>query len=378
MNESIALAYNDTAAGGSSDKVYHVALEKMPAGESGLSVELYSVTAQYGRRGSALVSQKKASNVTYAVAKKTYTKLVAEKIAKGYMPQGVAPAPQVAPSGAAVDVKPPELLEEITTPHGAEPFVHDPNYWMQDKSDGVSRGVVKQRGEIFGINKRGVPVPLPAELVAELERVKLDTFQIDAELVGNKLICRDLLVADQDISLLPYYQRFAILQELIGAIVAGTSTFQYVQIVQTWVGDEKATALENSRAARREGVVFKLIRAPYRPGRNGQHKKYKFIKTLSAIAGKPRDKGKESVELFLYDGDNLCEPRNLTPLKRCGTVSLIGKAAFKEGAILEVAYLYAMPGGLMQQARILSVRDDVDAQDCTTDQLIYKREEEEV
>lgn len=369
MNESIALAYNDLKAGGSSDKVYHVALEKTRKSqrpEAG-DPDLYSVTAQYGRRGSALVSQKKAVNVTYAAAKKAYNKVVTEKIAKGYRTQGVAPAPQVAPSGAAVDVKPPELLEEITTPHGAEPFVKDPAYWMQDKSDGVSRGVVKQKGEIFGINKRGLPVPLPAELVRELEQIKLDTFQIDAELVGTKLVCRDLLVADQDISLLPYYQRYAFLQELIGALLG--PGFQCVQLVQNWrTAEDKALALENSRAARREGVVFKLINAPYRPGRNGQHKKYKFIKTLSAIAGKPRDKGKESVELFLWK-------HGTDEQVRCGTVSLIGKAAFKEGAILEVAYLYAMPGGLMQQARILSVRDDVPASECTTDQLIYKREE---
>lgn len=363
-HESVALAYTDTAQGGNSDKVYH-------AGTIG------AWTFNTGRRGSALMSQTKCEAVTYEKAKKLYDKIVREKKAKGYIEQGKAPSPQVAPSGAALtaDIKPPELLEEII--NGAHlTYVNDSAYWMQDKSDGVSRGVVKAGGEIFGINKRGLPVPLPAELVRELSLLQLDTFQIDAELVGNKLICRDLLVKNGDVSALPYYTRFVMLVGFIKSL----GEVSLISVVETWTGADKAPALERARAERREGVVFKLTSAPYRAGRNGQHKKYKFIKTLSAIAGKPKSNGKESVTLSLLKSDADLSRKDFTEipdisLVACGTVSLIGKPKVKEGDVVEVAYLYAMPGGLLQQARLLSVRTDVDASECTTAQLIFKREE---
>lgn len=356
MNESISLAFNDLAAGGSSDKVYHMSLENLNPAAG------WKLTIQYGRRGAALMSQVKCQGCDYPKAKKMFDKILREKLAKGYQMEGAPIAPPVAPSGKKVDVKHPELLDEITNGHGADPFIVDSAYWMQDKSDGVSRGVVKQDGEIFGINKRGLPVPLPAELVEELSKINLTTFQLDAELVGNRLICRDLLVANFDMSQLPYYSRFALLDATITGL-------KLVSLVETWTGADKAPAMKASKEARREGVVFKLTSAPYRAGRSGQHKKYKFIKTLSAMAGEPRAGGKESVDLFLWDssGDK--------QWVRCGTVSLIGKPAIRKGDIVEVAYLYAMPSGLMVQARLLSVRQDVTAAECTTTQLIFKSDD---
>jgi bifunctional non-homologous end joining protein LigD len=358
MNESASLAFNDLAQGGSSDKVYLLTLEEEAHG--------WTVTCQYGRRGSALASQQKAVNVTYLAAKKVYDKILREKLSKGYSHTGQEAKAPVAPSGAAVDVLPPELLEEVINGDAAK-YLADPAYWMQDKSDGVSRGVVKQKGEIFGLNKRGQPVPLPAELVEELAKIELETFQIDAELVGSKLVCRDLLIADVDVSQITYAGRFQLLTAIVHA-----AHVDLISLVKTWTDEEKAPAFVRQRQERREGVVFKLHSAPYRPGRNGQHKKYKFIKTLSAIAGKPGATGKESVELFLYD-----DKWSNHKLQLCGTVSLIGKPAVKEGDVVEVSYLYAQPSGLLSQARMQLVRTDVAPEECTTAQLIFKREEAE-
>jgi predicted DNA-binding WGR domain protein len=353
-NETISLAFNDLALGGSSDKVYGYH-------------EGYTVTAQYGRRGSALATQTKANLLPYDQAKKVFEKIKREKMSKGYIVEGTAPEPQIAPSGASLDVKPPELLEEITNGQGPARYISDSDYWMQDKSDGASRGVIKQNGEIVGMNKLAKIVPLPAELVTELSRIELETFQLDAELVGNKLICRDLLVANVDISELSYETRFEKLNSVL------RSCGELVSVVATWTGADKAHALRQQKEERREGVVFKLKSAPYRAGRNGQHKKYKFIKTLSAICGEPHFNGKQSVELFLYsETAGVCN----RVLVRCGTISLIGKPAVKNGDIVEVQYLYAHKSGLMVQARMKCVRRDVTAEECTTAQLIYKREEQ--
>src|ERR1700674_5745604 len=61
---------------GSSDKVYHLQLENVE--------EKWSVQAQWGRRGSALQSDVKASGVTYEEAKRVYDRILREKVGKGY------------------------------------------------------------------------------------------------------------------------------------------------------------------------------------------------------------------------------------------------------------------------------------------------------
>src|ERR1039457_3532182 len=73
--ETITLYYRE----GSSDKVYQASIE--PVGE------LFVVNFAYGRRGSTLSSgTKNSSPVDYDMAKRTYDKLVREKMAKGYTP----------------------------------------------------------------------------------------------------------------------------------------------------------------------------------------------------------------------------------------------------------------------------------------------------
>ena len=66
---------------GSSDKIYQAAIEPKDGG--------YTVNFAYGRRGSTLsTGTKTQSPVPYAEAKAIFDKLVKEKIAKGYTPQG--------------------------------------------------------------------------------------------------------------------------------------------------------------------------------------------------------------------------------------------------------------------------------------------------
>jgi bifunctional non-homologous end joining protein LigD len=71
--QSASLHYRE----GSSDKVYHAAIE--PKGEG------YLVTFAYGRRGNTLTTGTKTTYpVSLAEATKLFDKLVASKLAKGY------------------------------------------------------------------------------------------------------------------------------------------------------------------------------------------------------------------------------------------------------------------------------------------------------
>ena len=97
------LAFNDIAAGGSSDKVYHVNLDVTSTG-------LWSVIAQYGRRGGALAMDNKTKGglLDYDAAKKLFERIIREKVAKGYVrlaltPSAVKAAPVMPPSEPEIE-----------------------------------------------------------------------------------------------------------------------------------------------------------------------------------------------------------------------------------------------------------------------------------
>ena len=72
QTERIDLYYQQ----GSSDKVYHLQLENVEG--------TWSVNAQWGRRGSSLQSDTKASGVPYEEAKRVFDRVLREKTGKGY------------------------------------------------------------------------------------------------------------------------------------------------------------------------------------------------------------------------------------------------------------------------------------------------------
>ena len=63
---------------GNSDKVYHLELLERDG--------LYTVNYAYGRRGNALNTGSKVSNVGMSDARKAYNKILSEKTGKGYRP----------------------------------------------------------------------------------------------------------------------------------------------------------------------------------------------------------------------------------------------------------------------------------------------------
>ena len=72
QTEKVSLYYQQ----GSSDKVYHLQLETAEGG--------WSVNAQWGRRGSSLQSDTKATGSTYEEAKHIFDRVLREKTGKGY------------------------------------------------------------------------------------------------------------------------------------------------------------------------------------------------------------------------------------------------------------------------------------------------------
>ena len=364
MTQSADLFYSDIAAGGTSDKEYH--LQLVPAPTDGLVL----VNFQYGRRGGPLTSGTKTPNpVPLAEGQKVFQRLLKEKTAKGYRlsTDGSSPAPTTpVGAGGSASEMPCELLEEVTEDE-ARGLIENDSYAMQTKKDGVRRQMRKD-AEIVGINRRGMIVPVEAKLLEELKLIPLKTFLIDGELVGDKLWAFDLLEASGDRRATPYFTRLDALARVLSQTkrqFASGGALQHIRIAPTWFGTaEKADAFEYLNRDRAEGVVFKLLSAAYRAGKNGQHKKFKFVKTLTAKVLAVRENGKDSVTLGLVeDGQWLT----------VGRTTAVGQGPYQVGDLVEVRYLYATEGRQLFQSVLLGRRDDITEAECTVSQLVFKQ-----
>jgi len=357
---------------GSSCKEYRLSIEA--------SGENYDVLAAWGRIGSTLQSGSKASGVTLATAQKIYDKIVKEKTAKGYIADNAQEAGESNsgsnPSGIGSNVVRnidqrdtglhPQLLVPITEDE-AEIYITDDRYGGQKKYDGKRLTIKKNGSTVIAANKKGLSVGFP-DAIADAVRQSASSFVVDGEAIGDHLYAFDLLELDgTDFRPLPYTQRFSQLLSLFGETEADK-----VVVAKTAIGTFfKRKLMAELKAAHGEGIVFKLLDAPWsagRPAKGGPAFKCKLYKTVSVIVLKIN--AKRSVEVGVTDGDDIVPVGNVTisPNKDVPPVN----------SFIEVRYLYAYKGGSLYQPTYLQDRtDELDKSDCSISQLIYKAEEED-
>jgi len=378
IQKTSRLLFSDLAAGGHSDKEYR--LQLLADGERGAAV-----AAQYGRRGAALTSgylttgagwSKTVVVMTPAQAQAAYDRKLNEKLSDGYVadaPATPASAPtevSTASSGVENAGEPPcELLTEVDE-RAALLLVESPDYWMQCKEKGHRLEIRKRGSRVDGINRKGQVVPLPPDLATEAQSLPLDSLLTDGEAIGEEAIAFDLLEADGDLRAKPYWFRFSEFLAIL-ARVTETNGLGHIRPVQTWFTiEQKREGLRLLRESRAEGAVFKRIDAPFRPGRNGQHFKFKFIKSLTAkiLPKNTKDaaKGHNSVALGLLNSAG--------EWVEVGHASAIGKGDLPIGGLVEVRYLYGFgskQAPKLVQARVLCLRTDQTDADCSLDQAQF-------
>jgi bifunctional non-homologous end joining protein LigD len=361
QSESVSLFFKE----GSSDKEYHAQLESHDDG--------WIVSFQYGRRGSALRADSKTPHaLPYEEAKKIYDKVVREKLGKGYRPLGET---LPAPIGQAGERRKTNLACELLTAielSEVAKYVLGRDYWLQDKRDGQRRMVQRRRdGAILGVNRRGITVPLPARLHAELKCIAWQTFVLDGEIEEDRLVVFDLLDADGDLRNERYADRFdRLLLELSRARFPSGRELEHISAVSTWrTREEKEAGLQKLYEEKAEGVVFKRAGAAYAPGRSGSHLKFKFTATCSARVRTVNKK--RSVGLELLDG-------NATWID-IGNVSVpVSHEIPRVGSLVEARYLYATSGRHLYQPVYLGLRTDIGEEECTLAQLKFKKDEEDL
>lgn len=348
--ENITLYYRE----GSSDKVYQASIEPKGSG--------YVVDFAYGRRGSTLsTGTKTATAVNLDAAKAIYMKLVNEKKAKGYSPgEDGTPYQQTEKEAQDSGIRC-QLLNAIGNDEIGK-LIASPEYWMQEKYDGRRLLIQKEAGTITGINRLGLKVPLPQNVVADSMNCSVD-FIMDGEAVGETVHVFDLLAIDgTDIRPLPYLERYLRLMNLLAAFQH--SQIQLVKSART--GEEKLKLFDELKAAGKEGVVIKKIDQPYtagRPASGGPALKYKFHETASFIVEKVN--AKRSGCLALINGEATVPAGNVTIPPNQNIPDA--------GNVVEVRYLYAFKeSGCIYQPVYLGPRDDIPREECTVDQLKYK------
>jgi len=339
---------------GSSDKEYHVRLEPKHNG--------FVVNIAYGRRGSTLSTGTKTSApVDYDAALITFDKLVKEKKAKGYT-EGAGGTPyQHSDKANQVSGLMPQLLNAIDEAEVAR-LVSNPSWAMQEKKDGRRMLLRKTGNTIEGINKRGLIVGVPETVVKTAVGLN-GHYILDGEAIGDYLHAFDLLFLNgEDLRPQPYRQRYiALLNLLAGGLP------KHIKIVSLWTDSmDKAVWLRTLKEQKAEGVVFKLMNAPYtagRPNSGGSQLKHKFVATLSAMVAKLNQQRSVGLSLLNHEG-----------WQPVGNVTIPPNHSIPQvGEVCEVRYLYAYcESGSIFQPVYLGRREDIPPSECVVEQLKYK------
>ena len=343
---------------GSSDKEYHVRLEAKGDG--------FVVNTAFGRRGSTLSTGTKTSApVYYDMALMIFEKLVNEKRAKGYTEGANGTPYQNTEQASQVSGLLPQLLNAVDEAEVAR-LVSDPRWAMQEKKDGRRLLLRKEDGVITGINKLGLTVGVPETVVRTASDLSGD-YVMDGESIGDYLHAFDLLFLNgRDLRGETYNRRYTALLNLLAGGLP-----KHIKALSCWVDPmDKASWLRDFKEEKAEGVVFKLLDAPYtagRPNSGGPQLKHKFVATLSAVVAKVNAQRSVGLSLLNHEGwqpvGNVTIPAN----HRVPAV----------GAVIEVRFLYAYRDGSLYQPVYLGERSDVRQEECVVSQLKFKRDDEE-
>lgn len=352
MTAQISLFFKE----GSSDKEYHVQLEQSGAG--------HVVNFQYGRRGSTLTQGTKTpSPLPLEKAEKIYSKLVAEKKAKGYT-EGASGTPYV---GGSKEERVTGLFPQLLNPieeNEVEQYLSDSAWGAQEKKDGKHIMLRVKGGKVTGSNRKGLEIGLPEPIVNSAR--DLEDCVLDGEAVGDDFYAFDLLESNgKNLASAPYLNRYA-------ALISTCSNA--IKVVPFAMKEkDKRTLLERLKTENKEGIVFKKLSSTYKSGRpcsGGDMLKFKFYATCSCVVGKGRE-GKRSVGLYLTG------PAGSLEMVPVGNVTVPANQNIPNlGQVVEVRYLYGYKDGSLYQPVLLGVRDDVGVEACGMGQIKYKADEE--
>jgi bifunctional non-homologous end joining protein LigD len=297
--------------------------------------------------------------VGYEEAKHIHSKLVREKMAKGYTEgeDGTSYSCREAAKPAGIT---PQLLNPVDE-EDLDSLLDSPDHYLQQKHDGRRLMVRKSEEGIQGINRRGLSCGLPETIRKGAEKIE-GFWLLDGEAVGDTLHAFDILELEGvDLRGASYFKRLAVLMNLL--MGAQQTTIRWTEpLIDPFLKRRRFHDLQHELA---EGVVFKHKDAPYtagRPASGGAQLKYKFVETTSVLV--TTINSRRSIGIGFVDRPGTS-----------GRVSIPANHPIPQvGSVVEVRYLYAMPEShALYQPVYLGERDDIDATECVIGQLKFRR-----
>jgi bifunctional non-homologous end joining protein LigD len=250
----------------------------------------------------------------------------------------------------------PQLLNEIDAEE-MESLMGDPRMACQEKIDGRRTLLVKEEGMVRAVNRKGLFRGCPAHWGGG----SLPSCVLDGEGLGDTLFAFDVIEIDgRSYRSEPFGARYAALEELLSAhrqsgieLVTATSR-----------SEEKRAWLERFRREQREGIVFKLLDAPYTPGQpasGGPQRKFKFTESSTFVVSGVSS-SKRSVSVSAFDSDGIAVGLGNVTIPPNHDVPAVG-------SLVEVRYLYRFASGSLFQPTYLGLRDDIEISAATLSQI---------
>jgi ATP-dependent DNA ligase len=235
-------------------------------------------------------------------------------------------------------------------------------FWvMEPKYDGIRALAHIDNGRVDWRNRNDEPLtkPVPTRATNILSSLPGQLI-LDGEVVDGKdgkYVIFDLPYFGGDLTRSHMKNRRAILTEVAGIINSPSIPLARQERIGSTMDIE-------GRSNGWEGLIYRHELGIYLPGKRSKDLlKLKFTKDIDCVVSEVGRDGKRNAVLALRDGNRFVE---------IGQCSLLGKVAnedLKIGSVLEVRYLYAHKGRLVQP-RMLRERHDKDPLDCTIDQLL--------
>lgn len=313
---------------GGSDKIYTLWIEEKGG--------VYTVQALGGRRGGSMTPYTKGQPDSLAEAEKTYASVLKEKRGKGYHEGEDAPAYTEGSGRTDGGLRPMLLTADIQ--ENISKYIVDDAWGAQEKFNGHHIMLKAAGGQVTAYNKKGLERPIPQVVEKAL---KGETCKLDGELVGETCyVFDDIGVTDPEkadcgtrMLCLAGYVRSLESQNLKEApLVTGL--------------EAKRAFVDDLIKRKKEGVVFKLLKAKYTPGKIETLKKSVAVKIKFYSEGSflvlDWNKGVSSVEVAAKDGKKQVSIGNVTiPAKYVKSI--------KKGDCLRVRYLYATDANQLYQ-----------------------------
>ena len=224
---------------------------------------------------------------------------------------------------------------------------------MQQKVDG-HRMLINCGDTVQAFNRQGDPRECPEEITSFFSALRGWTF--DGELLDDKYYIFDILeIPTGNCQNWPLLKRYELLEKLESKLK------NPVYLLPLFI-ENKQEQFDKLLEDKAEGVIFKLLDAPYVNKKSSNFLKYKFINEVDCVILEAGFNDKENFVLGLWDGSGFVD------VGKCSSLTADGPSA-KVGDVVTVQVLYSTKGGRLYQAVAPRLRHDKAPQECLVGQI---------